>query len=236
MITNVQSSLELAGRFFSARMFFLNPHNFYTLSLDNFEVPTSQFLCGNPAVRTTESRHDVRPARCRGQLSRVTIFFPACYRGKHICLLSVRPTFRLAFSLGVRPDYDFFEPHSFLCFPLFWGNTFFDRLSTVFVSDTSQWSRACCMLGIFDWWATAWIDCSQAPSYCVNWLFISSTSSTSHRGFPCVLPNIYGSSRRSLGWLRLAAIADIVAYRRMKFMVSTHCSCEFSTPVVCMCT
>ena len=92
-----------------------------------------------------------------------------------------------------------------------------------------------CMLYAEDFfcWATAWIDCSQAPSYCVNWLFTScSTSSTSHRGFPCVLPNIYGSSRRSLGRLldvdnpstfstttRLAAIADIVANRRRKFMV-----------------
>ena len=70
--------------------------------------------------------------------------------------------------------------------------------STALVSDISQWSRACCMLRIFDW-ATAWIDYSQAPSYCVNWLFTNSTSSTSHRGFPRVLPNIYGSSRRSLG-------------------------------------
>ena len=38
-------------------------------------------------------------------------------------------------------------------------------------------------------------------SYCVNELFTNSTTSTSHRGFPRVLPNIYGSSRRSLGRL-----------------------------------
>ena len=87
-----------------------------------------------------------------------------------------------------------------------------------------------CMLYAEDFdWATAWIDCSQAPSYCVNWLFTScSTSSRSQRGFPRVLPNIYGSFRRSLGRLRLAAIADIVAYRRLNlFTVCTHYSCEF---------
>ena len=73
-----------------------------------------------------------------------------------------------------------------------------------------------CMLYAEDFdWATAWIDCSQAPSYCVNWLFTScSTSST--------------SQRRSLGRLRLGAIADIVAYRRLNlFTVCTHYSCEF---------
>ena len=77
-----------------------------TLSLDNLEVRTSLLLCRNPAVRSTESRHDVHPARCRGQLPRVTMFFrPAVMENTGLCLLSVRPTFRLAYSLGVRPAF-----------------------------------------------------------------------------------------------------------------------------------
>ena len=47
----------------------------------------------------------------------------------------------------------------------FGGNSFSTDFRHAFVSDTSQWSRACCMQGILDCWATAWIDCSQALSY-----------------------------------------------------------------------
>ena len=118
----------------------------------------SSWCSPGPLPRTTLESHHV---------------FPACCRGKHICLLAVCSTFRLAYSLRVRPvlqDFDFFEPHS-LCFSLFFGDSFFDRLSTAFVSDISQWSPACCMLRISTELlreltvpklrATAWIDCSH---------------------------------------------------------------------------
>ena len=74
MITNVQSLLELAGRFFSARMFFLNPHDF-THSRWIISRCQLHFSGAHPAVRITESRH-VRPARCRGQLPRVLVSSP----------------------------------------------------------------------------------------------------------------------------------------------------------------
>ena len=151
----------------------------------------------------------------------------ACCRGEHLCQLFVRPTFRLAYSHGVRPDW-FLRAAQFLMFPFVLGE--FISRPTFDCPCERYLTMIPCMLYAEDFfcWATAWIDCSQAPSYCVNWLFTScSTSSTSHRGFPCVLPNIYGSSRRSLGHLldvdnpstfttttRLAAIADIVANRR----------------------
>ena len=179
-MTNHRSSW--LGRFFSARMCFFQPALFYTLSLDNFEVSTTLFLCASSRSNNGESSCPPGPLPRTAPESLGVI--PACCRGEHLCQLFVRPTFRLAYSHGVRPDYDFFESHSFLCFPLFWGISFLDRLSTAFVSDISQWSRACCMLGIFDWssyfvnWlftllrATAWIDCSHC-----------SISSTSHRGF-----------------------------------------------------
>ena len=213
-----------------ACFFFLNPHDF-THSRWIISKCQLHYFCAHPAVRITESRH-VRPARCRGQLPRVLVSSPPCCRGEHLCQLFVRPTFRLAYSHGVRPDW-FLRAAQFLMFPFVLGE--FISRPTFDCPCERYLTMIPCMLYAedFDCWATAWIDCSQAPSYCVNWLFTScSTSSTSHRGFPCVLPNIYGSSRRSLGHLldvdnpstfstttRLAAIADIVANRRRKFMV-----------------
>ena len=84
-----------------------------------------------------------------------------------LCLFARRSGSPIALEFGQLFNrlYDFFEPHSFLCFPLFWGNSFIDRLSTAFVSDT--FTMIPCMLymlGIFDWWA----------KYCVDGLFTSS--------------------------------------------------------------
>ena len=66
--------LELAGRFFSARMFFLNPHD---LTHSRWIISKRQLRssCVHPAIRITES-HYVRPARCRGHLPRVTVPSP----------------------------------------------------------------------------------------------------------------------------------------------------------------
>ena len=167
IMTNHRSSW--LGRFFSARMCFSQPALFYTLSLDNFEVSTTLFLCASSRSNNGESSCPPGPLPRTAPES--LGFIPACCRGEHLCQLFVE-TFRLAYSHGVRPDYYFFEPHSFLCFPLFWGNSFLDRHSTALVSDISQWSRACCMLRIFSaellreltvhkLRATMWIDCSH---------------------------------------------------------------------------
>ena len=94
------------------------------------------FSCAHPAVRITESRH-VRPARCRGQLPRVLVSSPpAAAENTFVnCLFARRSGSPIAMEFG---QTDFFEPHSFLCFPLFWGNSFLDRHSTALVSDISQ--------------------------------------------------------------------------------------------------
>ena len=162
--------LELAGRFFSARMFFLNPHDFTHSRWIISKCQLHFFLCASSRSNNGESSCPPGPLPRTAPESHGVI--PACCRGEHLCQLFVRPTFRLAYSHGVRPDYYFFEPHSFLCFPLFWGNSFLDRHSTALVSDISQWSRACCMLRIFSaellreltvhkLRATVWIDCSH---------------------------------------------------------------------------
>ena len=88
------------------------------------EALTSQLLCGNPAVRTTESHH-VRPARCRGQLPRVAMFSrPAVTENLYLYLLSMfarRSGSTIVWSSAAYQQTLFsFKPHS-LCFPLFWG-------------------------------------------------------------------------------------------------------------------
>ena len=163
-MTNHRSSW--LGDFSQPACVFLNPHIF-THSRWIISKCQLHFSCAHPAVRITESHH-VCPARCRGTSPESHGVIPACCRGEHLCQLFVHPTFRLAYSHGVRPCRLWFAAQ--LMFPIVLGKSFFDWLSTAFVSTISHWSRACCMLGIFDW-ATAWIDCSQAPSYCVNWLF-----------------------------------------------------------------
>ena len=117
-------------------------------------------------IQPFEQRRGIMSARQHGTPEGHYVF-PACCRGEHLCLLSVRPKFRLDYSLGFGQLFNrlyfasFFSrtvSYVFLCFG---GNSLIDRLSTALVSNISQWSRACCMLRIFDW-ATAWIDCSQA--------------------------------------------------------------------------
>ena len=108
--------------------------------------------------------------------SRVTFVLPACCREEHLCLLSVRPKFRLDYSLGFGQLYNrlyfaSFRSRTVSMFPFVLGKSFLDRLSTAFVSDISQWSPACCMLRIstellreltvHKLRATAWIDCSH---------------------------------------------------------------------------
>ena len=94
---------------------------------------------------------------------------PACCREEHLCLLSVRPTFRLAYSLGVRPAFQqtiwFLRAAQFLMFPFVLGKFIyrptFDCLCERYLTMIQ------CMLyllGIFDWWA----------KYCVDGLFTSS--------------------------------------------------------------
>ena len=155
--------LELAGRFFSARMFFLQLVLFSTLSLDNLDSTTSR-PCADPAVFSTGRRHDVRPAWCRGQLLRVAIVFSACCRTLAQRLLSVRPTFRLAYSHGVRPDFHFFVPHSSyvsLCFGEINLSTDF-RLPLWAIPHNDPVHAVC--WGFSTDRATAWIDCSYASS------------------------------------------------------------------------
>ena len=233
-MTNHRSSW--LGRFFSARMCFSQPARFYTLSLDNFEVLTSQFLCGNPAVRTTESRHDVRPARCRGhrQLPRVMFFRPAVTKNTYfytVCFAR-RSGSPIALEFGLLLNrFWFLRSAQFMFLFVFWRFISTDFRLPLWAIPHNDPVHAVC-------WGF------RLLSYCVNWLFTSSEllrELTVHIAqfrprviavFPCVLPNIYGSFRRSLGRLldvdnpstfstttRLAAIADIVANRRRKFMV-----------------
>ena len=229
-------------------MCFSQPACFYILSLDNFEVLTSQFLCGNPAVRIT-GRHHVRPARCRGQLPRVTVSSPPAAAENTFanCLFARRSGSPIATEFG-NPDYDFFEPHSFLCFPLFWGNSFLDRHSTAFVSDISQWSRACCMLG-FSTELLRELTVHIAPSYCVNWLFTLlnfvhessrfSLCSTEHLWIVSPQPRTPTRRRQSIDVYDHDFICRNRRHRRestKKFTDCTYCTCEFSTPAICKCT
>ena len=152
------------------------PDNFTTLSLDNLEEWTSQLLCGNPADRTTE-RHYVRPGAGRAELPRVTMFSRPVVAENTItyCLFARCSGSTIVWSSAAFQQTLFsFKPHS-LMFPFVSGNSFIDRLSTAFVSDISQWSRACCMVGIFNnydpvhavWWGVS------TELYCVNQLFTS---------------------------------------------------------------
>ena len=114
-----------------------------------------------------------------GSLPRTTLeshhVFPACCRGKHFCLLAVCPTFRLAYSLGVRPAFQqtlfcfILHPHS-LCFPLFWGNDFSTdfRLPLWAISHNDPVHAVCWG---FSTELLRELTVHIAPSYCVNWLF-----------------------------------------------------------------
>ena len=143
--------------------------------------------------------------------------FPACCRGEHVhYLLSVCPTFRLIYSLefgSFSTDFNLLQAAQFM-FPFVFGKLIYrptfdcscERYLTMIpsmlyaedfrLSYCVNWlftsSELLRELTVHKLWATAWIDCSVFPS---------SSTSTSHRGFPRVLPNIYGSSHRSLGRL-----------------------------------
>ena len=237
-MTNHRSSW--LGDFSQPACVFLNPHIF-THSRWIILKCQLHFSCAHPAVRITESHH-VCPACCRGHLPRVMVSSPPAAAENTFanCLFTRRSGSPIATEFG-HADYDL--PHS-LCFPLFWGNHFSTdfRLPLWALSHNDPVHAVCWgfstellrELTVHKLRAIAWIDCSHC-----------SISSTSHRGFPHVLPNIYGSSRRSLGHLLdvdnpstfmittydLPHFADIVAYRRMTFTVSAiSFRCEFSMP------
>ena len=170
-----------------------------------------------PLPRTTPESHDV---------------LPACCRGEHHCLLSVCPKFRQDYSLGFgqlfnRLNFASFSSRTVLCFPLFWGEI---HLSTGFrlllwaISHNDPVHAVC--------WGFSTELLREWTVHKLNYVHESSrfsSCSSEHLRIVSPQPRTPTIHRR----LRLAAIADIVAYRRMKSTVSTHCSCEFSTPVVC---
>ena len=170
-MTNHRSSW--LGDFSLPACFLSQPHDF-THSRWIISKCQLHFTCAHPAVRITESHH-VRPARCRGQLPRVTVSSPPAAAENTFanCLFVRRSGSPIATEFG-HADYDFFEPHS-LCFPLFWGNHFSTdfRLPLWALSHNDPVHAVC--WGFRLSYCVNWLFTSS--SYCVNWLFTSSTSS-----------------------------------------------------------
>ena len=131
-----------------------------------------------------------RPAAADGQLPRVTFFRPDVAKNTFVyCLFARRSGSPIALEFGLLFNSLWFFRSAQFMFPFVLGEINLDRRSTAFVSDTSQWSRACCMLGIL----TADL-LRELTVHKFNFVHESSR-------FSCVLPNIYGSSRRCLGFL-----------------------------------
>ena len=105
-----------------------------------------------PLPRTTPESHDV---------------LPACWRGKHLCLLSVCPKFRSTIvwgSASFSTDFIFlhFPAEQFLMFPFVLGKLIYGPTFDC----PCEWylTKISCMLYAEDF----------RLSYCVNWLFTSS--------------------------------------------------------------
>ena len=123
---------------------------------------TLSFLCAYPAVRITESRH-VRPARCRGQLPRVTVLSPpAAAENTFVnCLFARRSGSPIAMEFG--QTIWFLRAAQFLMFPFVLGE---------FISRPTfdcPCERYLTMIPVH---AVCWGF--RLLSYCVNWLFTSS--------------------------------------------------------------
>ena len=118
-----------------------------------------------PFSRTTESRHDVRPARCRGQLPRVMYFRPAVAKNTFVyCLFARRSGSPIALEFGqLFNRLWFLRAAQFLMFPFVLGKFIyrptFDCLCERYLTMIP------CMLYAGDF---------RLMSYCVDWLFTSS--------------------------------------------------------------